>query len=256
MKLPAFITAAMVLFNALPAQAAGECKAESGPRRAALVELYTSEGCSSCPPADRALSSLTDAAGKSKDIIPLALHVTYWDAIGWKDGFAQKMFDTRQSYLLEKSTDKISYTPQFFINGKEIRHWQNAIPDAVAQTNAIPPGAHITLRQRSIDPSTIQVDVNAATTKPSVKSVLFLALTENKLVSHVLRGENSGATLNHDHTARTFIGPIAMMDGKTQISQKFSVPSGWNRQQLHTVAFVQDAQDGTILQAASTAQCN
>src|SRR4051794_5480511 len=94
------VLAFAALWPAIPALAA--CDADSGTTRAVLVELYTSEGCSSCPPADQALMRLGASAAsndaKSPRVVPIALHVDYWDSIGWKDPFAQPGFATRQAW--------------------------------------------------------------------------------------------------------------------------------------------------------------
>jgi hypothetical protein len=255
MKAETLIAAGLISCAAFPVQAADTCKAESGPGTAALVELYTSEGCSSCPPADRALSELARNTGARK-IVPLALHVTYWDGIGWKDVFAQKLFDGRQASLLAKGKGKVSYTPQFFANGREVRHWQDAFDNVVQEINSKPAVAQITLQQQVTERDTILIDATADTERPAAKAALFLAVTESKLVSRVLRGENSGATLLHDDTARLLIGPVTLLDGKAQLHREVVIPAEWNRHQLHAVAFVQDLEDGTVLQAVSTAACS
>src|SRR4051812_48677444 len=106
---------AIATFCLMPASyAANGCDVKSGPATAALIELYTSEGCSSCPPADRQLNGLVRELAAGAVFVPLALHVTYWDRIGWKDVFAQKAFDARQAQLLASGLRKVAYTPQFF----------------------------------------------------------------------------------------------------------------------------------------------
>jgi hypothetical protein len=91
--------------------------ARSPHNRVALLELYTSEGCSSCPPADRFLSSLKTAGITDKQLIPVAFHVTYWDYIGWQDRFAKKQHDERQRELAHKNRQTTVYTPQFVLAG-------------------------------------------------------------------------------------------------------------------------------------------
>ena len=100
---------------------AASCSADSGHVRNALVELYTSEGCSSCPPADRALHRLT--ADRPR-VIPLAMHVDYWDSIGWKDRFAQPPFAERQRWEVRANQHRTSFTPHFFVNGREVEDWR------------------------------------------------------------------------------------------------------------------------------------
>src|SRR4029077_17045378 len=112
---------------ALPAAGLAACDARSGPKTAALVELYTSEGCSSCPPADRQLSRLRQALDSAAEVVPLALHVGYWDYIGWKDAYAQEAFGERQSWLVHANQQTTVYTPQFFVGGAELRLWRGAL---------------------------------------------------------------------------------------------------------------------------------
>ena len=254
MKANILLAAGLTSCAAFAVHAAEVCKAESGPRTAALVELYTSEGCSSCPPADQALSELAGNTGAG-EIVPLALHVSYWDGIGWKDVFAQQLFDGRQASLLAKGKNKLSYTPQFFANGREVRHWGGAFASIVPEINSKPARAKITLQQQLAQRDTFVLDVTASAEKPAAKTALFLAIAESRLVSHVLRGENSGVTLMHDDTARLLFGPVTLLDGKAQLHQEVIIPAEWNRQHLHAVAFVQDLDDGSILQAVSTAHC-
>src|SRR6516225_4364306 len=93
----------------------GGCRAASGPRAPAVVELYTSEGCSSCPPADRWLSALKDRP----DVVPLAFHVDYWDSLGWKDRFAQAQFSQRQNATQHTSGARFAYTPQVILDSRD-----------------------------------------------------------------------------------------------------------------------------------------
>ena len=101
--------------------AAGQCSAKSGNKTAAVLELYTSEGCSSCPPADKWISSLAPGGFTANQIVPLAFHVDYWDYIGWADRFANKKFSGRHRGLARANGSGTVYTPQVFVNGKDIR---------------------------------------------------------------------------------------------------------------------------------------
>jgi hypothetical protein len=105
---------------ALPSAHAATCTATSGPARASLLELYTSEGCSSCPPADRWLSQMPPR----RDVVPLAFHVDYWDRLGWKDRFAQAAFSQRQR-ARNRGAGWV-YTPQVMLDGAERRSGPNA----------------------------------------------------------------------------------------------------------------------------------
>ena len=96
---------------------AAQCVAQSGPGTTALVELYTSEGCSSCPPADRWLASLGKRHAPTA-LVPLALHVDYWDYIGWKDPYAKREFSLRQRKLSQLQRMALVYTPQVVVNAE------------------------------------------------------------------------------------------------------------------------------------------
>jgi len=107
------------------------CSATSGATRTALVELYTSEGCSSCPPADAALARLDRSLDPGARAVPIALHVDYWDNLGWKDPYAQATFSARQSRLVAANHHETVYTPHFFVSGRELRAGSAAVRDAV-----------------------------------------------------------------------------------------------------------------------------
>ncbi len=237
------------------AYASESCQVESGTSTAALVELYTSEGCSSCPPADEFLQKLQREAGSQVAVIPLALHVTYWDQIGWKDVFAQKAFDTRQRSLVSAGRGKVVYTPQFFVNGREERNWRGTIDKSIQKANAAPAEAKIGLKTLRSAPNKLLIEANASTQTTNRNFALYVAVSENKLVSNVKSGENSGATLRHDATVRSWFGPIAMSGGTGGMREEITLPSNWKTNDLQAVAFVQNLDDGGIVQAVSTAQC-
>ena len=124
------------------------CQAVSGPKRLQLVELYTSEGCSSCPPADRWLSTLKGRP----DVLAAAFHVAYWDHLGWRDRFASAAFTARQSQLQRSSGARHVYTPQVLVNGRDWRRWPE-LPGAPAE----PPVVHIRLERESETKVAVQV---------------------------------------------------------------------------------------------------
>jgi len=235
------------------AQVVANCQVHSGPRTAALVELYTSEGCSSCPPADRQLSRLTQAVDRNAEVVPLSLHVDYWDAIGWKDPFGQSRFGERQSWLVRASGHDTVYTPQFFVGGSELRSWQAALPDKVRQVNATPAAADI--RMEAVRTSHDSLTVNVAAHTARASAALYLAVTESGLVSKVSRGENSGATLAHDHVVRQFFGPVRLADGEAVLMRDIPLPSNWNRDRVDLAAFVASERTGEVLQALAANDC-
>ena len=161
---------------------------ESGPARVELVELYTSEGCSSCPPADRWLSALAEAPGLWQQFVPIALHVDYWDDIGWPDRFASAAYSARQRRYAAEGGTRVVYTPGVFRNGSEWRDWRGGVtqrpaPDAGSLRVDIDRGA-IRARYQPVD------GLDADT--------LHVALLGMDLSTEVAAGENRGRRLQHD----------------------------------------------------------
>ena len=182
------IALAALLAAALTPAQAGECSARSGPHTAALVELYTSEGCDSCPPADRWLQGLGARGYAPERVVPLSLHVNYWDYIGWKDPYAQQRFSDRQRRLAQVMRARIVYTPQVLLQGRDFRSWHTgAFDEAVAKIYARPPEASIALRLGGGWGDTLDTQVSASLRDPAgqADAVLYLASYENKLASSV-----------------------------------------------------------------------
>jgi hypothetical protein len=240
---------------AAPSFANESCQAESGPATAALVELYTSEGCSSCPPADKELGNLHRNFAANPLVVPISMHVTYWDYIGWKDRFAQSAFDDRQRVLAAFEKSRLVYTPEFFVNGRELRRWASNLPDVIRKTNAKPAEANILLKWSKGAGNTLQLDAAATALYPRANQALFLAISESRLVSKVLRGENSNTTLMHDDVVRTWFAPVMLSNGKGSLHQELKLPPDWDWSNLRAVAFVQNQEDGTVLQALSIGPC-
>lgn len=236
--------------------AAGQrCAVQSGPQTAALVELYSSEGCSSCPPADQRLSALRKEAGSASLIVPLALHVTYWDQIGWTDPLAQAQFDARQAELLRHQPRHVAYTPQFFVGGTELRSWDTQLPAAIRRINATTAPVNISLSATPGAGGKLLLEANASAPDAQTGGQLYVAISESAIVSKVLRGENRGATLHHDAAVRLWLGPVSLAQGRAQLRRAVNLPASWRPEQLQVVAFVQRADSSAILQAVSTASC-
>ena len=231
------------------------CDAQSGPNTAALVELYTSEGCSSCPPADRQLSQLGRTLDPKAVVIPLSMHVDYWDYIGWADPYARGEFAQRQSRLVHANRQGVVYTPQFFVSGTEVRSWQAVVTDAVRRENAKPARAQIRIEANLASADALTLAAKATVRDASDRAQLYLAVAESGLTSNVTRGENGGVTLAHDHVVRVWIGPIPLAGGEAQVRREVALPAAWNRAQLEIVGFVEDARSGAVLQAVATQSC-
>lgn len=227
----------------------------SGAGSAALVELYTSEGCDSCPPADRWLSTLS---AKKMDVVPLAFHVDYWDYIGWKDRFAQTKFTDRQRNAVALQGSRTVYTPQVMMDGRDARQWTSSVAfeARVRELAKRAPRATIKLRAEPLAQSAkISADVTLANPADGRHAALFVALTENNLVSRVTAGENKGVTLKHDFVVRSFSGAMPLATGVRVRDVTIAIPADAKRGDLAVVAFVQDEKSGEVLQAVRGALC-
>lgn len=247
--LPAALSASILLSPW--AAAAPACSKQSPSHTVALLELYTSEGCSSCPPADRFVSSLRASGMGEEQVVPLSLHVDYWDHIGWKDRFARRSFTERQYWLSARGASRVVYTPEFFIAGDEVRDWRRNVASAVARINAEPARAQITLSIGQPRNGSLPVEVNAKAREGGV----YLALYENGLSNDVKAGENRGALLRHDYVVRDWIGPLALGNvGKVVLPRPLTIPSDASVKNLGVAAFVQGDR-GDILQAVALQVC-
>ncbi len=234
---------------------AQSCSKASPAHTVALLELYTSEGCDSCPPADRFVSALYKTGGLDADrVVPISLHVDYWDYIGWKDMFAKPLFTQRQHWLAELAGSRSVYTPELFVAGRELRNWYGgtAVAAAVKRINDTPAQADIKI---TLDKTTDnKLRVNLAS-KSAQAGKLYFALVENALVSNVKAGENRGVTLQHDYVAREWGEPISLARGASEnFSRQISLPVDAATRSLALTAFVQ-TDKGEVLQALSLPVC-
>jgi hypothetical protein len=176
---------------------------QSAERRAVLLEVFTSEGCSSCPPAESWLSHLKEAPGLWKDFVPVAFHVDYWDYLGWRDRWASKEFSDRQrAYAQSWGSDSL-YTPGFVLNGKEWRGWSDR--NGVSARSGIKAGV---LKVTSEDANHWQVSFAPAVpgaVPGAISYELHAVLLVSGLGSDVKAGENAGRHLKHDFVALTLI---------------------------------------------------
>ena len=240
----------------MASSAAMTCEARSPEHTVALLELFTSEGCSSCPPADRWLQGLKGQGFGLDRVVPLSLHVGYWDAIGWKDPYAQARFADRQRDYARQQRAASVYTPQVVLAGQDFRRWGDAeLRSALAGLAAKPAGARITLEGSTVGRAVriraeaqLRAGAASASGVADPSSRLHLVLFESGLQSQVTRGENRGATLTHDAVVRHWQGPIALNQGKASASEIVSLAEPGDRRTLGVAAFVQNDR-GEVLQA-------
>jgi hypothetical protein len=232
--------------------AAGQSTAAGNMPRVALLELYTSEGCNSCPPADRWVSSLPRPQFVPQQLVVLAFHVDYWNYLGWQDRFSQRRFTERQQALVRANGLRTAYTPQLVLNGRDFRDTAE-IEAQVARRNAQPPRIQLVLHADKKDSSLkASVLVNPAAPSAPEPMELYVALYENNLESQVKAGENRGRRLRHDYVVRTFIGPVPVTPGRTtHWNGALPIAADWKSADLGLAAFVQAARSGEVLQATA-----
>jgi len=231
------------------------CSAQSGNTTVPLLELYTSEGCSSCPPADEWLSSFRQSGLVPDRVVPLALHVDYWNDLGWEDNYSQKTFTDRQYRLADLNRMRSVFTPQFVLNGRNLSRWHSQTDSEIKRINATAPLARITL-VLSRHARKIGITADAETNNQAAQTDLYLAIYENNLSHDIGAGENRDLTLHHDYVARQLIGPIPLKDtGKIHFVQDISLDKSWKASDMGVVAFVQNRNNGEVLQSLSLPLC-
>ncbi|HTP63444.1 MAG TPA: DUF1223 domain-containing protein [Burkholderiales bacterium] len=259
MRTPDFLSCLLlsVLALATPVQAL-QCSAQSAKTTTALVELYTSEGCDSCPPADRWLSSL-GARGYTPDrVVPIALHVDYWDYIGWKDPYAKQIFSARQRKMASLARAAFVYTPQVLLQGRDFRGWGSGGFDLeVAKINSLPAKARISLLldTRRGDAFDVAADVDLLDVLQQADAALYLGTYESKLVSEVKAGENRGKTLPHDYVVLEWAGPLEFKAARLAARRTLPLLPKAVPGHSGVVAFVQNRATGEVLQALMLPAC-
>jgi hypothetical protein len=237
------------------------CRAASAEDTNVLVELFTSEGCNSCPPADRWLSGLGRQSAGPGTVVPIAWHVDYWDYIGWKDRFAQAAFSDRQHRLAQIRRERVVYTPQVLLQGRDFRRWSQGGFEALVEAIAARPArARIALSIVGRSKSGVEVEVDARLLDPALRSApgtqaLYVAATASGLSSVVRAGENAGRRLTHDHVAFGWRGPIPFgPDAVLTLRQRLALPPAAPGA-AGVVAFVQSQRTAEVVQALMLPVC-
>jgi hypothetical protein len=224
------------------------------PRKAVVVELFTSEGCSSCPPADELLGRLRqDLSAKNIQVIPLGFHVDYWDGLGWKDRFSSVNFTQRQERYAQALKVDGPYTPEMVVDG-EVEFVGN---DAGrAQSTIRQQASQLEMVQVKTSPAgadQLSIQVKGAAGPSSGNALVMLAITEDNLSTKVGGGENGGRTLHHAAVVRELRQVGTLHDGGIETTVPLRLEKDWKRNDLHAVVFVQNGPSGKIEGAASVA---
>jgi hypothetical protein len=208
-----------------------------------LVELYTSEGCSSCPPADRWLSAFTQDARLWQNIVPVAFHVDYWDYIGWKDRFASPEYSQRQQEYARAGGVSQVYTPGIVVQGKEWRGW---FSNPSLELEAGQPIGQLQIELA--DGNRGEVSFEPSTTVPADLTV-NVALLGFDLTSDIKNGENSGRTLHHDFVVLGLTKVSLQHDGNRYVAEVALPGTKQDIHRLGLAAWVTGASNPTPLQA-------
>jgi hypothetical protein len=221
------------------------CSAHSAATVAPVVELYTSEGCNSCPPADRWLSRLK----ADPTLVGLAFHVDYWDRLGWKDRFASPAYTQRQAQQQASNGARFSYTPQVVLDGRDHPAWHSQPAPSSAKARAVAPVALALARDGERFTATVQPGANAPP-----RLAAFWAVTEDGHVTAVKAGENEGATLPHDFVVRQYL-PVSAWASQpgTPVTLSFTPAPANAQHPRHVNLVVLDAATGKPVQALKLA---
>ena len=187
------LTLGLLLVQAVPLMSASPVEFRSGATQTGLLELYTSEGCSSCPPAEAWLSRLKQNPKLWKDFVPVAFHVDYWDYLGWKDPFASEAYTQRQHDYAALWRSRSVYTPGFVLDGREWRGWSSRDELLRPSTKAVG-----VLTARSEDARQWRLHYQPVAGSGSSSCDFHTALLGFDLASDVKAGENRGRKLEHD----------------------------------------------------------
>lgn len=241
----------------LTTPALADCHAESDPDRVSLLELYTSEGCSSCPPAEHWLSNLASAGYGADRVVPLAFHVDYWDYIGWKDRFAAAAYSERQRAIAARQRTGFVYTPQLVFNGQELRDWRqnSSFSRLVATSQHQPAHAKLSLDVTSgTHGMVLRAGAQALAVPDGRQAEVYVAIYENNLESAVDAGENGGRRLHHDYVVRAWYGPYRL-DARSAWQQNIMLDPEWKERDAGAVIFAQDRNSGDVLQTLNLKLC-
>ncbi len=242
------LIAFLAAFTAPPADSAKHNTEATGVKGFALLELFTSEGCSSCPRADDLLAKVQTEA-KDQPIYVLAYHVDYWDRLGWKDRFSNALFSERQRTYARHLQSGSIYTPQIVINGnKECPNWnastlQENISHALTTATGATLDLHVTQNNRSLT-------VKYQATGKTDANQLLIALIQKHAVNKIRRGENEGRTLTHAQIVRALT--TVNLKAGLQGTQVIETPSDFTGNGWEIVGFLQNTNNGAVTAATST----
>lgn len=221
---------------------------KSGALKLSVVELYTSEGCSSCPPADQLLSKLGNTREAEK-ILPLAFHVDYWDYIGWEDPYAQAQFTVQQQAVARRNEQTSIYTPEFVVDGVEVRG-SRKIADKLKAGYSSAAEADITLRLSDTKARQLRASarIDALSYQGDEQPEVVFIVYESGLSNDIRAGENRGRILKHDYVVRHMTRAEQTAVGQ-QHQLSVQLKPDWKAENLGISVVVKLRKSGRTLQA-------
>ena len=248
-----FVFAFSLLSITKPGYAQEVIKVESAPTVSPLLELYTSEGCSSCPGAEEWLGRLGAALDETFHAIPLAFHVDYWDRLGWKDPFADPAFTKRQQNIAAINGQNTLYTPQFVVTGAQARG-ANDVLDKIVSANKQEAPLSISLNLTALDKTTLKAAISIDSKYATTESQVFVAVYENNIFRQIGAGENKVKTLRHNYVVRHWSAASDGFAEQADELKKLTIPlqTNWSRENLGVAIVVLDKESGKTLQAVNT----
>ena len=223
-----------------------------------VIELYTSEGCSSCPKADNFMTELGGIIDRAVDqefhAVPLAFHVDYWNRLGWIDPYSKPEFTARQREIGNINNQRSIYTPEFVVAGKESRGGTDVV-ERIKQSNRQMAAVVIRLNLKAADTDKLEADFtidNRITGAAGSDALAYVAIYENDIVRKIGGGENKGRTLTHNYVVRHWSNPIRLSEGITNKTASLKIGGGWVRENLGFAVVVVNRENGETLQALNT----
>jgi len=233
-------------------QANNELSVTSAATITPVIELYTSEGCSSCPRADEFLSQLGDTIDQEFHAVPLAFHVDYWNWLGWTDPYSRAEFTERQRKIGALNFQSSIYTPEFTVGGKESRGGVDIV-DRVKFSNARAATVAIDLSIKAKGQDELVVDFVIDNMNVDQRVLAHVAIYENHIIREIRGGENAGRTLTHDFVVRHWSDAIELSRGLTSRMLSLEIDGEWKSENLGVALVVIDPATGETLQAVNTA---
>lgn len=203
-------------------------------QKTVLLELFTSQGCSSCPPADAILAAY--AASHDEQIIPISFHVDYWNRLGWTDPFSSNSYSSRQRWYGQHLPGHSVYTPQLVVNGKEetVGNNRKAVISLVQKELLVGPVTTLSIGEIVIDKNSVSFQYT--TVNAGKDALLNIALVQKQVITRIKAGENDGVTVTNRNIVRSFNTQPLNGDGSAHVSR----PTDFKNSDYALVVFVQD----------------